>query len=31
MHYQINYYGAFILDLDGHSIEAVCRKPVADG
>ena len=24
--YNPNYYGAFILDPDGHSIEAVCRK-----
>jgi len=22
--YQANYYGAFVLDLDGHNIEAVC-------
>lgn len=27
MEYNPNYYGAFILDPDGHSIEAVCRKP----
>ena len=27
-HYHQNYYGAFILDPDGHNIEAVChRKP----
>jgi catechol 2,3-dioxygenase-like lactoylglutathione lyase family enzyme len=27
-HYHENYYGAFILDPDGHNIEAVChRKP----
>lgn len=25
--YNPNYYGAFILDLDGHNIEAVCREP----
>jgi catechol 2,3-dioxygenase-like lactoylglutathione lyase family enzyme len=24
-HYHENYYGAFILDPDGHNIEAVCR------
>lgn len=26
-HYHPNYYGAFVLDLDGHNIEAVCHKP----
>jgi catechol 2,3-dioxygenase-like lactoylglutathione lyase family enzyme len=26
-HYHANYYGAFILDPDGHNIEAVCRLP----
>src|ERR1700730_10179101 len=26
-HYHPNYYGAFILDPDGHNIEAVCRSP----
>ena len=26
-HYHPNYYGAFILDPDGHNIEAVCHKP----
>jgi catechol 2,3-dioxygenase-like lactoylglutathione lyase family enzyme len=25
--YHANYYGAFILDPDGHNIEAVCRRP----
>lgn len=25
-HYDRNYYGAFVLDPDGHNIEAVCRK-----
>ena len=25
--YNPNYYGAFILDLDGYNIEAVCREP----
>jgi len=24
-HYHPNYYGAFVLDLDGHNIEAVCH------
>ena len=26
-HYHQNYYGAFILDPDGHNIEAVCHTP----
>jgi catechol 2,3-dioxygenase-like lactoylglutathione lyase family enzyme len=26
-HYHANCYGAFVLDLDGHNIEAVCHKP----
>jgi catechol 2,3-dioxygenase-like lactoylglutathione lyase family enzyme len=26
-HYHPNYYGAFVLDLDGHNIEAVCHAP----
>lgn len=26
-HYHKNYYGAFVLDPDGHNIEAVCHKP----
>jgi catechol 2,3-dioxygenase-like lactoylglutathione lyase family enzyme len=25
-HYHKNYYGAFVLDPDGHNIEAVCHK-----
>src|SRR5262245_10534907 len=25
-HYHANYYGAFVLDLDGNNIEAVCHK-----
>jgi len=25
-HYHENYYGAFILDPDGHNIEAVCHS-----
>lgn len=28
-HYHPNYYGAFVLDPDGHNIEAVCHEPVA--
>jgi catechol 2,3-dioxygenase-like lactoylglutathione lyase family enzyme len=27
--YHPNYYGAFILDPDGHNIEAVCHSPTA--
>ncbi len=27
-HYHANYYGAFVLDPDGHNIEAVCHTPV---
>lgn len=26
-HYHTNYYGAFVLDFDGHNFEAVCHKP----
>lgn len=26
-HYHPNYYGAFVLDQDGHNIEAVCHAP----
>jgi len=26
-HYHPNYYGAFVLDPDGHNIEAVCHTP----
>ncbi|MXN66778.1 VOC family protein [Stappia sp. GBMRC 2046] len=26
-HYHPNYYGAFVLDPDGHNLEAVCHKP----
>jgi catechol 2,3-dioxygenase-like lactoylglutathione lyase family enzyme len=26
-HYHPNYYAAFVLDLDGHNIEAVCHAP----
>lgn len=25
--YHPHYYGAFVFDLDGHNIEAVCHKP----
>ena len=25
--YHPNYYGAFVLDLDGHNVEAVCHAP----
>ncbi len=27
--YHADYYGAFVLDPDGHNIEAVCRLPAA--
>jgi len=27
-HYHPNYYGAFVLDPDGHNVEAVCHDPV---
>jgi catechol 2,3-dioxygenase-like lactoylglutathione lyase family enzyme len=30
-HYHANYYGAFVLDPDGHNIEAVCHAPSHDG
>ena len=26
-HYHANYYGSFILDPDGHNVEAVCHLP----
>lgn len=26
-HYHAHYYGAFVLDPDGHNIEAVCHSP----
>jgi catechol 2,3-dioxygenase-like lactoylglutathione lyase family enzyme len=29
-HYDPDYYGAFVLDPDGHNIEAVCRLPEKD-
>jgi catechol 2,3-dioxygenase-like lactoylglutathione lyase family enzyme len=28
-HYHPNYYGAFVLDPDGHNVEAVCHAPAA--
>jgi catechol 2,3-dioxygenase-like lactoylglutathione lyase family enzyme len=28
LHYHPNYYGAFVLDPDGHNIEAVCHAAV---
>lgn len=28
-HYHENYYGAFVLDPDGHNIEAVCQRKQA--
>jgi catechol 2,3-dioxygenase-like lactoylglutathione lyase family enzyme len=28
-HYHPNYYGAFVLDPDGHNIEAVCRLAIS--
>ena len=27
LHYDPNYYGAFVFDPDGHNIEAMCRDP----
>jgi catechol 2,3-dioxygenase-like lactoylglutathione lyase family enzyme len=27
VHYHPDYYGAFVLDPDGHNIEAVCHEP----
>ncbi|QNP40493.1 VOC family protein [Lysobacter solisilvae (ex Woo and Kim 2020)] len=26
-HYHPNYYGAFVIDLNGHNLEAVCHAP----
>lgn len=26
--YHPSYYGAYVIDPDGHNIEAVCRKPI---
>ena len=28
-HYHPDYYGAFVLDPDGHNIEAVCHLPIS--
>jgi catechol 2,3-dioxygenase-like lactoylglutathione lyase family enzyme len=28
-HYHEHYYGAFVIDLDGHNIEVVCHDPPA--
>ena len=28
-HYHPNYYRAFVIDPDGHNVEAVCHKPEA--
>jgi predicted lactoylglutathione lyase len=25
--YHENYYGAYVIDLDGHNVEAVCHMP----
>lgn len=29
-HYHADYYGAFVLDPDGHNIEAVCHAPATE-
>ncbi len=29
-HYHANYFGAFVLDPDGHNVEAVCHEPEAE-
>ncbi|MFC5568683.1 VOC family protein [Lysobacter yangpyeongensis] len=29
-HYHPNYYGAFVIDPNGHNIEAVCHLPESD-
>lgn len=29
-HYHPNYYGAFVVDLDGNNIEAVCHTPAVE-
>lgn len=29
-HYHPNYYAAFVLDPDGHNIEAVCHSPLPE-
>ncbi len=30
LHYHANYYGAFVLDPDGHNVEAVCHASLAE-
>jgi catechol 2,3-dioxygenase-like lactoylglutathione lyase family enzyme len=30
LHYHANYYGAFVLDPDGHNVEAVCHSSLAE-
>jgi catechol 2,3-dioxygenase-like lactoylglutathione lyase family enzyme len=30
-HYHPDYYGAFVLDPDGHNVEACCHDPVGRG
>lgn len=29
-HYHPDYYGAFVIDINGHNIEAVCHAPESD-
>lgn len=29
-HYHSHYYGAFVLDPDGHNVEAVCHAPAKE-
>jgi len=31
VHYHPNYYAAFVLDLDGNNVEAVCHAPAGAG
>jgi catechol 2,3-dioxygenase-like lactoylglutathione lyase family enzyme len=31
LHYHPNYYAAFVLDPDGHNVEAVCHDAAATG
>jgi len=28
-HYDTSYYAAFVIDPDGHNVEAVCRRPIS--
>lgn len=30
-HYHPDYYGAFVIDPNGHNLEAVCHAPMAQG